>query len=102
MKKGLILVFFLIFSVNIFSQEYRVSAIRTYHIYGNQKYLQTVETYNYLEKELLQKKTVYRFHPEDGFNLRRETTYHYDENNVLLKEEYNDLHREGPFPRGFS
>jgi hypothetical protein len=89
-KKVSVFVFCFILSANIFSQEYRISAIRTYHIYDDLKYLQTVETYNYSENNLLLKKTVYRFHPEDGFSLRRETIFSYNESNTLLKEEYSD------------
>ncbi|QQO10895.1 hypothetical protein [Breznakiella homolactica] len=87
-KMSLFLFLHVLLSVKIFTQEYRISAIREYHVYDDLKYIQTIETYNYSEDNLLLSQTTYKFHPEEGFFFQNRTIYRYNDDNILLEEEY--------------
>ena len=93
LKRSCIFLFFcLFFRTIVFSDEYLLSAIRSYRIYDDLKYLQTIESFNYSNRLLLER-SLYQFHPVEGFTLRNQTTYTYNDNNIILFEQINNRGR---------
>jgi len=86
------LIIFFVFAIysNLYADEYRISAVRTYHVFNDLKYIQSIEIFNYTENNMLYKKTRYGFNPIDGFFLRNETIYKYNENNLLIEDLNNN------------
>ena len=85
MKKSLYILFFLIISGSIFADESVVSSIRTYNLYDDLKYLQTIEMFIFTDTGQLSKKIDYRISFNSEILISRTYKYLYDERNLLVE-----------------
>ena len=83
----LISLFILLTAFNLSAQEYRLSTVRRYDIYGDLKYLQTIEQHIYNAEGQLGRIETYKLIGNGGIELIASQVFTY-ENNFLTKEEF--------------